>query len=177
MAEGNPTPHLKNAYQLAEQHGDGEVVTALLAHAKQYAALQERLEAAEATLRSIDIEQCSPCGGTGERWNPIHGLFDGQCSHCSGTGQVAVLTTLLARAEAAERLNGELAQSNRTLSGLISRFMETDREWQQVAKELTEWGSDSCPNCGSEFIEGCEADYCAYYPLRALLARIESAST
>ena len=40
---------------------------------------------------------------------------------------------------------------------------------ERVMRDLVEWGSDSCPNCGSEFIEGCEADHCAYYPIRAYI--------
>ena len=82
---------------------DGEANARFIVEAVNgYAALQERLEAAEAALQSIDIEHCRSCDGTGDSWNPILGLFDGSCSSCEGTGEIPILTPLLARAEAAE---------------------------------------------------------------------------
>lgn len=38
--------------------------------------------------RDIEVIQCPNCGGTGERWNPLLGLFDDQCSRCQGFGYI-----------------------------------------------------------------------------------------
>ena len=41
--------------------------------------------------RKYEWVYCGRCGGTGESWNPILGLFDGQCYGCNGTGEMKVL--------------------------------------------------------------------------------------
>lgn len=55
-------PALKRAYQMAEAHGDGEVVTALLEVARVETAM---LAALEALVDQSDRVACPICGGRG----------------------------------------------------------------------------------------------------------------